>query len=231
MTQQDLDKLHCVAEQHRVLSQRSGSMEKVHNGMRNRGAAENVAAELGVRPLASPGYAHRLGLSAPPVGLVPTPETAMTWGTGAPSAEATQLIMTAMLSNPYLSKLREHQRLAICQAMQAQDVQRGDVLMTRGELGDRLYVTELGSFEIRQASGRTTAAGPGEVLGEMAILYKCTRTATVTGPSFDQEEEQEEAEGEGRRRGRKKSKKKKKKEEQQQQQEGKKGGGVNKRKK
>ena len=59
----------------------------------------------------------------------------------------------------------------------------GDVLMRQGEAGDAAYVVIKGEFEIQKQSGqsviRIDVRNPGDVVGEMALLSRASRTATV----------------------------------------------------
>jgi CRP-like cAMP-binding protein len=59
----------------------------------------------------------------------------------------------------------------------------GEVLVRQGDPGDCLYVIQEGTVEIlRESEGRETVlrtAGPGELLGEMAVFEKTARSATV----------------------------------------------------
>jgi signal transduction histidine kinase len=59
----------------------------------------------------------------------------------------------------------------------------GDVLMRQGEMGDAAYVVIKGEFEIQKQSGQSVikidVRNAGDVVGEMALLSRATRTATV----------------------------------------------------
>lgn len=59
----------------------------------------------------------------------------------------------------------------------------GEVLVRQGDPGDCLYVIQEGTVEIvRETAGRETVlrtAGPGELIGEMAVFEKGERSATV----------------------------------------------------
>jgi signal transduction histidine kinase len=58
-----------------------------------------------------------------------------------------------------------------------------DVLMRQGEAGDAAYVVIKGEFEIQKQSGQSVikidVRNPGDVVGEMALLSRASRTATV----------------------------------------------------
>ena len=56
----------------------------------------------------------------------------------------------------------------------------GDVLMTRGDDGDRMCLLAHGDVEVDTGAGTLTRHGPGVVLGEIALLRDVPRTATVT---------------------------------------------------
>jgi NADH dehydrogenase len=59
----------------------------------------------------------------------------------------------------------------------------GDDVFRQGDLGDRLYIIVKGAVEVvrEEPSGETVLArlGPGEYFGEMALLQRTTRNATV----------------------------------------------------
>ncbi len=59
----------------------------------------------------------------------------------------------------------------------------GDVLIKQGETGDSAYVVIKGEFEIRKQSGQSLikidVRNPGDVVGEMALLSRTPRNATV----------------------------------------------------
>ena len=63
-------------------------------------------------------------------------------------------------------------------------VRKGDVVFMEGEAGDAAFLVESGSLEVAVAqeggSVRLAVIGPGEIVGEMAIIDKQPRTATVT---------------------------------------------------
>ncbi len=59
----------------------------------------------------------------------------------------------------------------------------GDVLVRQGEVADCLYVVQEGQLEILIENGgratRVRVAGPGELIGEMAVFEREVRSATV----------------------------------------------------
>ncbi len=65
-----------------------------------------------------------------------------------------------------------------------QEFQAGDVLFREGERGDVMYVVQVGAVRITKEIGGEhkvlAVLGPGEFLGELAILNGKPRTATAT---------------------------------------------------
>jgi CRP/FNR family transcriptional regulator len=61
--------------------------------------------------------------------------------------------------------------------------QDGEVIFRQGDVGDCLYVVQEGEVEvIHESSGRETllhVAGKNELLGEMAVFERETRSATI----------------------------------------------------
>ena len=59
----------------------------------------------------------------------------------------------------------------------------GDVLIRQGDLGDAAYVVIKGEFEVQKQSGESLIKidirNPGDVVGEMALLARTPRSATV----------------------------------------------------
>ena len=62
-------------------------------------------------------------------------------------------------------------------------VRAGDILMKQGDAGDAAYVVIEGEFEIQKQSGQSVikidVRNPGDVVGEMALLSRASRTASV----------------------------------------------------
>ncbi len=59
----------------------------------------------------------------------------------------------------------------------------GDVLMRAGDPGDRFILIDTGSVEVEQAGATLRTIGPGGHVGEVALLRKIPRTATVRAVS------------------------------------------------
>jgi MFS family permease len=81
---------------------------------------------------------------------------------------------------------------AMAVRLQPVRVADGDVVISQGDLADRFYLIEDGSFEVTRRAGPDGAAavehlrtmGPGEVFGEIGLLHGIPRTATVTASAI-----------------------------------------------
>jgi len=60
------------------------------------------------------------------------------------------------------------------------DLRAGKVLMQEGERGREFFVIVSGEVEVRRKGRKLATLGPGSFVGEMALLSKAPRVATVT---------------------------------------------------
>lgn len=68
----------------------------------------------------------------------------------------------------------------IAAALEPASYPAGAKLMTEGEAGDRYFIIATGEAEVTQRGRRLVRCGPGEGVGEIALLRSVPRTATVT---------------------------------------------------
>ncbi|KAF8770064.1 cGMP-dependent protein kinase like protein [Argiope bruennichi] len=95
-----------------------------------------------------------------------------------------QLIKDAILGNDFLQHLvTSCQVKEIVDCMYSKKVPAGSLVIREGEPGRHLYVSAEGELEVRKGETVLGIMGPGKAFGELAILYNCTRTATVKAVS------------------------------------------------
>ena len=68
----------------------------------------------------------------------------------------------------------------IAQIADELDLREGKVLITEGERGREFFVIVEGEVEVRRKGRKVATLGAGSFVGEMALLSKVPRTATVT---------------------------------------------------
>jgi CRP-like cAMP-binding protein len=60
------------------------------------------------------------------------------------------------------------------------EVARGDTLFKQGDEADCGFVVQRGALKIRDDSGAETTAGPGTLIGELALVVAMRRPSTAT---------------------------------------------------
>lgn len=83
--------------------------------------------------------------------------------------------------NDFLKKLDNSQVLEIVETMYCQEYSEGSYIIREGEIGNHLFVSAEGEYHVIKSGNILGKMGPGESFGELAILYNCTRTASVKG--------------------------------------------------
>jgi CRP-like cAMP-binding protein len=60
------------------------------------------------------------------------------------------------------------------------DVARGDVLFSQGEDADAGFIVQRGAFRLEDGGGAEIVAGPGALIGELALMVAMHRPSTAT---------------------------------------------------
>ncbi|KAM9476770.1 cGMP-dependent protein kinase 1a isoform 1-T1 [Clarias gariepinus] len=95
------------------------------------------------------------------------------------SSQSKDLIKEAILDNDFMKNLELSQIQEIVDCMYPVDYGKDSCIIKEGDVGSLVYVMEDGKVEVTKEGLKLCTMGPGKVFGELAILYNCTRTATV----------------------------------------------------
>ncbi|XP_021934867.1 cGMP-dependent protein kinase, isozyme 1 isoform X2 [Zootermopsis nevadensis] len=90
-----------------------------------------------------------------------------------------QLIKDAIMDNDFLKNLDSSQVRELVDSMYPLEYAKGSYVIREGEAGSHLYVSSEGEFEVIKEEKVLGRMGPGKAFGELAILYNCTRTASI----------------------------------------------------
>jgi hypothetical protein len=81
---------------------------------------------------------------------------------------------------PLFSRLTERELLRVMQAVEVRIHQDGDVVIREGDKGDELFIVLDGKVAVSRGTQVLTHLGPGEHVGEMALIRSVPRSATVS---------------------------------------------------
>ncbi|XP_076454893.1 cGMP-dependent protein kinase 1-like isoform X2 [Babylonia areolata] len=90
-----------------------------------------------------------------------------------------ELIRQAILDNDFMKNLDMGQIREIVDCMYPVENNAGSIIIKEGDVGSLVYVMEEGKVEVTKEGQKLCNMGAGKVFGELAILYNCTRTASV----------------------------------------------------
>ncbi|VEN61976.1 unnamed protein product [Callosobruchus maculatus] len=90
-----------------------------------------------------------------------------------------ELIKSAILDNDFMKNLEVTQIKEIVDCMYPEEYKTGSIIIREGDVGSTVYVLEEGCVEVSRENKFLSTLTPGKVLGELAILYNCKRTATI----------------------------------------------------
>lgn len=95
----------------------------------------------------------------------------------------TVMNLNDLRKSPLFKGLSDEELQRLMNMAEPRFLHAGDILMRQGEPGDSAYVLIRGEFEVQKQSGQSVikidVRNPGDVVGEMALLSRASRTATV----------------------------------------------------
>ncbi|GAA6228502.1 cGMP-dependent protein kinase 1-like isoform X2 [Lates japonicus] len=164
--------LQIELDRHRSASQQAASSTETAN-------TEGAAVQTPAAP-DEPQRTKRQAISAEPTALDPSQLTDVTLTSYCKTKESRDLIQRALMDNDFMKHLEQGQILTIMDCMHPTSLAKGCCVIQEGDDGSTVYVLEEGMVEVTKQGKKLCTIGPGKVFGELAILYNCTRTATVT---------------------------------------------------
>ncbi|XP_077087425.1 cGMP-dependent protein kinase 2 isoform X2 [Siphateles boraxobius] len=94
-----------------------------------------------------------------------------------------KLLTDALNKNQYLRRLEVQQVKDMVECMYERTYQQGEYVIKQGEPGNHLFVLAEGKLDVYQHNKLLTSIAVWTTFGELAILYNCTRTASVKAAS------------------------------------------------
>jgi cGMP-dependent protein kinase len=98
--------------------------------------------------------------------------------------ETEEFLKNAIFENDFLKNLEIDQIDNIVACMYPVDFDEGVLIISEGDIGNILYVVDEGIVEVTKNQRLVCTMSSGKLFGELAILYNCTRTASIRGSSF-----------------------------------------------
>ncbi|XP_034547972.1 cGMP-dependent protein kinase 1 isoform X2 [Notolabrus celidotus] len=102
------------------------------------------------------------------------------------SQESQRLIQAAFLKNDLLKNLDEGELRAITACMFTTTINQGCYVIQEGTNGAQAYVLEEGRLEVTKDGLKLFTIEPGDVFGELALLYSCTHTFSISAQNDSQ---------------------------------------------
>ncbi len=83
----------------------------------------------------------------------------------------------------FFAGVPEEELDAVARVASVREFAVGEVLMTEREFGHSLFLVEAGSADVSIDGAQVGVVGPGDVIGEIAVLASGRRTASVVATS------------------------------------------------
>ena len=86
------------------------------------------------------------------------------------------------MANDFLNNILDSDTLdTVVEAMESLSFEENSMILTEGNSGSHFYVSAEGKFQVLIQDKVVKSFGPGVVFGELAILYKAKRFASIRG--------------------------------------------------
>jgi hypothetical protein len=99
--------------------------------------------------------------------------------------ETEEFLKNAIFENDFLKNLEIDQIDNIVACMYPVDFDEGALIIREGDIGNIVYVVDEGIVEVTKNQRLVCTMSSGKLFGELAILYNCTRTASIRGKYSD----------------------------------------------
>ena len=93
------------------------------------------------------------------------------------------MIQERLKAVPFFSSISKKDLAHLAQQTDEVDVPAERVLMREGDVGNEFFVIDAGTAEVTRGGEHVADLGPGDFVGEMALLEADRRNATVTATS------------------------------------------------
>ncbi|KAK9530947.1 hypothetical protein VZT92_012419 [Zoarces viviparus] len=174
-----IDELELELDQKDELIQRlQNELDKYRSVLRP-ATAQQVQAQQQNLVLPDQHRSKRQAISAEPTAIDITDLSHVTLAFYPKSPQSKEMIKDAILDNDFMKNLELSQIQEIVDCMYPVDYGKDACIIKEGDVGSLVYVMEEGKVEVTKEGMKLCTMGPGKVFGELAILYNCTRTATV----------------------------------------------------
>lgn len=122
---------------------------------------------------------QRQGISAEPQNAKAVADNSKPLQRHTKTSRSKDLIKEAILDNDFLKNLEGSQIREVVECMYEKQFKRDEYIIKEGDPGSHLYVLEEGKCQVTKEGSVLGHMGAGKAFGELAILYNCTRTASV----------------------------------------------------
>ncbi|XP_040032630.1 protein kinase cGMP-dependent 1b isoform X4 [Gasterosteus aculeatus] len=175
-----IDELELELDQKDELIQRlQTELDKYRSVLRPATAQQVQAQQQNLVPQPDQHRSKRQAISAEPTACNISDLSHVTLPFHPKSPQSKEMIKDAILDNDFMKNLELSQIQEVVDCMYPVDYGKDACIIKEGDVGSLVYVMEEGKVEVTKEGKKLCTMGPGKVFGELAILYNCTRTATV----------------------------------------------------